>query len=492
VPLWFIGKRREALTGNSEAYKKQVVRYLEKRGYYLKASSDVEATFPDCILTRKDEDKEYWLEAKATTISLSDGSFLEQLGKYLAEYLKRTRPNRFRMIIACYNVRRPKLFQQVFEKFDPEAIQSIIDGMLEVSESNVERIITKASFDEIRRFFEETLVIVANPLELEVAIEKIAPKAPPSPSLTDAEYATRIMSNFGDVEPLKGPDTIFLNLFQIVIPDKIYIGKTPYPDAISIFSEKPEAQFPAFRLEKGRIYTFNDMSEGSLLGEFVYPDSVFSIDLNEFDKDDNNRRIVIKLLNIWIKNKCKKMGLSIDKRTKAFYFAKKTGGYDPVIVVWTPKSKKSEREMTKPMMKNGKLNYWVHRAANIFARNYWNQYYIQIRPRWLFSPDGVNPYDGEKAAVLDRSFRKSLYNRNANRFYDVLFWYRYVFSETDVQGTSKLDIFYETSTEEPIKIAKQVTVQSDRRPFEIEEVEQFDKIELIPTKTLDEYFRGDE
>jgi len=119
MPIWHIGKRREALTGNSEIYKKQVIRYLEKRGYYLKASSDVEATFPDCILTRKGEEREYWLEAKATTISLGDGSFLSQLGKYLAEYVARISSNRFRLIIACYRILNLGFFDQIFESVNP-------------------------------------------------------------------------------------------------------------------------------------------------------------------------------------------------------------------------------------------------------------------------------------------------------------------------------------------------------------------------------------
>jgi hypothetical protein len=59
MPIWHIGKRREALTGNSEVYKKILMRYLEKRGYYLKASSDIEATFADNILTKNNEEREY-------------------------------------------------------------------------------------------------------------------------------------------------------------------------------------------------------------------------------------------------------------------------------------------------------------------------------------------------------------------------------------------------------------------------------------------------
>jgi len=102
MPFERLGKVRESLTVNSELYKKHVLRYLEARGYYVKASSDVEGTFADAILTRKGDTREYWLEVKAETVSLNDSEFLKQLGKYLASYLYRTKENRFRMIIACY------------------------------------------------------------------------------------------------------------------------------------------------------------------------------------------------------------------------------------------------------------------------------------------------------------------------------------------------------------------------------------------------------
>jgi len=489
VPIWPVGRRREALTGNSEIYKRKIVQYLEKRGYYLKASSDVEATFADCILTKKDETREYWLEAKATKISLREASFLSQLGKYLSLYLRKTPQNRFRMMIACYNVVDLSFFEEIFDKGGLEAIDEVISGIAEVSEPEERNLIKAADSQVIRGFFAETTVIIANPLELEIAVEKITPSAPATPSLSDAEYAAQVIDNFGDVEPLKGSDIVFLNLFRLDIPEKLYIAETPYLTPRSIFSEKPDVEFPAFRLEKGRIYSFRGMKEGSLLGEFVDPQSVSAVNLEEFDKDENNRRVTVRLLNIWISNRFRSMGLWSDDRTGAYYLPKKKPGYDPITVVWTPRSRRSAREMTKPIMTDGKLNYWVHRAANVFAKKYWGDYYVQIRPRWLFSSDGRNPFGGERAASLDRAYRKSLYNRNPNKFYDVLFWYRYIFSEIDVEGTLKLDSFYEPTKEQVIKTDQQVTVQTNRRPnIEVEEeVELFDKIEPVRVRKLDEY-----
>ena len=493
VPIWQIGKRREALTGNSEVYKKQVTRYLRKRGYYVKASSEVEGIFADCILTKKDEAREYWLEAKATRISLGETKMLAQLGKYLAEYAKRSPANRFRMIIACYSITNPILFEQLFEHLESKTIEKLRIRIAEASKLKAKVIITRASQKDIRMFFEETIVIVANPHELKLAEEKISPSVPVTPTLSDAEYAGEILKKFGDIKPSQAKDLICLNLFELSLPKKLFIGKTPYRTAKSMFHEKPRVIFPSFLLEKGKLYSFQKMRKNSVLGEFVDPEPVAEIDVEEFDKDKNGERIVVRMLNLWIRNECRRMGLWFDTRTQAYYLPKKGGDENPITAVWKPRSRFSKRELTKPMMTDGKINYWVHRAAEIFARKFWGAYYMQIRPRWLFSSDGIYLFEGPRADRLDRAFRKSIYNRNLNQLYDVLFWFRYIFSETDVLGNIRLDNLTQIRNRRMIKVNKQVNLKSHRKPnVEIkEEVEKFDKIESEEVsffvKTLDNF-----
>jgi len=89
--------------------------------------------------------------------------------------------------------------------------------------------------------------------------------------------------------------------------------------------------------------------------------------------------------------------------------------------------------------------------------------------------------------------RKSIYNRNLNQLYDVLFWYRYLFSETDVMGNLRLDNMVQRGTEHLIKVKGQVSLKFDRIPnVEVEEeVEKLDTIEpeslSFLTRSLDEF-----
>lgn len=126
------------------------MRYWVGRQYYsVKASSDVEATFPDVILTRKGEKQEYWLEVKAMAISLGNSMFLRQLSQYLAEYLYRTPDNRFKLIIACYKLVDAQFFDKIFTQFDTEAITGLIKKMCDLSTPKIKATIENASSEEL-------------------------------------------------------------------------------------------------------------------------------------------------------------------------------------------------------------------------------------------------------------------------------------------------------------------------------------------------------
>lgn len=485
-----MGKFRESLTVSSEVYKKQVLRYLAGRDYYLKAGSDVEATFADSILTKKGEEREYWLETKDTAVSLGDSSFLLQLGKYLIEYLSRTPKSRFRMIIACSRIVNSSFFEKTYDRLESETIDGLTRQIAESSEKNARKIISDANPEDVRQFFADTIVIEASLKDLEMAQEKIRPIPPTKPTLPEAEYATKIMTEFGDIAPLNSPDRIFLNLFRLSLPTKIHIGETLYQTADDMFDEKPGVSFPIFDLEDGRIRSFDEFTKENPLSSFISFDSATSVDLTNFVEDEDNERVVVKILNRWIRRRCRKIGLEFDLRSKAYYYPRDAKGDGLVTAKWKPKLKHSTRELTKPMKKDGKINFWVHRGAEISARRYWGDFYIHIRPRFLFSSDGMTLLEGDRADKLDRDFRKSIYSRNLNQLYDVLFWHRHVFPETKDLGTASLDFYCGVDTKQSPKVLEQVTIKSEWKPnIEIaEDIEKLDKIEpTSKSKTLDDY-----
>jgi hypothetical protein len=488
MPIWRLGRYREALTVSSELYKKHVMRYLEKRGYFLKASSDVESTLADCILTKKGENRDYWLEVKATMVSLGDSSFLSQLGKYLAQYLARTSKNRFKLIIACFKLANPAFSDRVFEEVEFAAIEELAQRIAEASQLDTKSTITNANKDEIKQFFEDAVVIEADLKNLQVAEEKIQPTPPVLPDLPEAEYAAKVLKEFGDIAPSTSPDEIYLNLFRLEIPSKICIGNTSYETAQAIINENTGTLLPVFHLENGKIFCFEDFTESNPLSGFIVQGSATAADLTNFAGSDNNEHIIIAMLNRWIRRRCKAKGLEFDPRTKAYYFPR-ISEESAVTIEWKPRSKHSTRELTKPMISAGRVNFWVHRSAEIFARRYWEEYFVQIRPRFLFSSDGITLLEGIRADKLDRKFRKSIYSRNLNRLYDVLFWYRHIFPETANLGTMSFDRYLGQRMQQ-LRVQEQSQVRTEWKPnVEIaEDVEKYDKLKSVSKrKKLDDY-----
>lgn len=478
MPIERIGKLRESLTVNSEEYKEKFLRYLVGRQYYSKASSDVEATFPDVILTRKNEKREYWLEVKATAISLGNSEFLKQLAKYLAEYLNRTPENRFKLILACYQLVDVQFFDKIFTQFDSKAITGLIKKMCDLSTPQIKATIENASTDELKMFFEETTVKEADLKSLEFAEAKVTPTPPVKPSIEEADYAAVVINRFGDVPPLKAADKLFLNLFELILPPKIFIAKTTYNSAQEIFTEKPATYFP-FELREGQIFSFNPFGLGNPIQDFIVSESVIAIDFADFIKSDKNVHTVKLIINRWITKRCKKMGLKRNKRTNAFFYPRKFTEKGLVTATWKPKSRISVRDLTRPMKIDGKTYYWVHRSAEISVTDFCGKFYIQIRPRFLFSLDGLEIMEGADADKKDRYFRKSKYNRNLNQLYDVRFWCRHVFPETEHPEVMRLTKFTKHNPEHLIKIREQLSVDCKYKPNQEEQVdiETLDPIE---------------
>jgi len=115
--------------------------------------SYVEGTLADCILSRKGEDREYWLETKATTISLYEAKFASQLGRYLAAYLIKSPQKRFNMILAVHDYRKRHMFDSIYDELDETNIKELIEVIISTADEKVKRIIQEADFRTIRQFF---------------------------------------------------------------------------------------------------------------------------------------------------------------------------------------------------------------------------------------------------------------------------------------------------------------------------------------------------
>jgi len=479
MPIRRLRGRREALTINSEMYKKNIIQYLEARGYFVIASSDVESIFPDIIFQHQFESIENWLEVKATSVSLEDSDFIKQLSIYLREYLKRTPQNRFKFWLAAYKLISDS-FEKVFENFDEYKIRELIQKIISISDENIINIIQKADYSEIKQFFETSQIIEGEPEDITKSKSKISPEPPEIPQFDDVLYASKIMNNYDDIEPAIQEHIGYTNLFPFLLPSHLFISTTPFSNPQDIFNLNPQVRFPPFRLENKVIYTFEDI-EHSIFRQYVNIHTIKKDKLEVWiDKDKKNQNILMYILNKWIDNACKESGMLYDKRTVTYYYPKPKGRIRYLSKTWiTPKGIKKPRIVTNPYKRNTIVNFWAHRSVQVKATKKWGNFYLRIRPRWLFSEDGCSILEGEKSDKLDRFFRKSIYNRNKNKLYDALFWYHLLFKHTLGKAPKKLKTFLSTYKKAEIQVLDCIKLKLYRKPnTEIDEIEDAEYLEI--------------
>jgi len=494
LPIVHLGKRREALLGSGELYKKTVIEYLASRGYYVKMDSYVEGTLADCILSRKGEDREYWLETKATTISLHEAKFASELGEYLAEYLIRSPQNRFRMLLALHDYRKKRVFESIYDELDETNIKKLIEVITKVADKKEKRRIREAAFGDIKQFFEDTKVIRASLQGLRDTIEKIHPKPPTTPKLTDAKYAAEVLNRYRTNQPLEEKDTLLSNLFALKLPDNIYIALTSFKSPGEIYKTNPEVIFPIFRLVGGKIYSFHPFSAESTLCKTLKAESVAEVKLKEWDVTQDTRNIVLYLIHRQIDKLCEEKNLSYDERTKSHFFSAYEPREYPLKIRWKKAGRVSTRRVITPVRKEERsIYYYEHRAVEIPIRSLWGEYFIQLIPRRVFSGDCYTPYPGDISDRLDRAYRKSNFTRNRNQLNDVLFWSWYLFSEGSIpiESYSKPDTI--RSYSQTLKVGDQISVLSNVKPniperekAIDEEIEEIDTAQILDSFLIEE------
>ncbi|MFA5254127.1 MAG: hypothetical protein WC367_05595, partial [Methanoregula sp.] len=85
MSLDIIGGERESLTFSGEVHKKAIRNYLESQGYTQTTDSYVEGHLADMVFYNSEvaPGREFWIESKATDVSISEKKFSHTILEYL-------------------------------------------------------------------------------------------------------------------------------------------------------------------------------------------------------------------------------------------------------------------------------------------------------------------------------------------------------------------------------------------------------------------------
>ncbi len=177
---------------------------------------------------------------------------------------------------------------------------------------------------------------------------------------------------------------------------------------------------PAFRLVEDRVVTFHDLEdpEGPLAC-VVDAEEIEAVSTTELAQDEDDRRILISLLNMALSRHASRAGLVIDNEKQGrFYFPPR--GSAPNIMTWRPLKRKARRTVAKAAIKDGKVLFWRHLGAYLRMLFLANKFYLKVTPTWVITEDGKRIRGGPQVGKLVGNWTRA--ERNLHVLYHVRFW----------------------------------------------------------------------
>ena len=178
---------------------------------------------------------------------------------------------------------------------------------------------------------------------------------------------------------------------------------------------------PAFRVFEDRIITFHDPEGGeSPLSAIIEPGGeVDTYSCEELLQDEESRNVVISLLNMALSRHMNRAGLVIDEVKRGrYFFPPKNGGESTIM--WRPRSARATRTVAKPMVANGRTQFWRHLGAYMKIMYLASRLYLFIKPTWVLTSDGVQVLTGPD--VGKRVIKWTGAERNLQVLFHVRFW----------------------------------------------------------------------
>lgn len=187
---------------------------------------------------------------------------------------------------------------------------------------------------------------------------------------------------------------------------------------LSVGDEK--TRMPAFRVLSGRIISFHDLDgDDSLLATIVDQTKVQTFPVREVIRDEDDRKVVISLLNMSLSRHLMRCGLLVDNnRGNRFYYPPDNGKTREIL--WVPYKRQTKRTVTKLYTHGDRVRLWLHQAAYIKVVFLASNFYLQITPTWLLTEDGRTIKGGpEVGRIVNRWVGRE---RNLSVLYHVRFW----------------------------------------------------------------------
>ena len=146
---------------------------------------------------------------------------------------------------------------------------------------------------------------------------------------------------------------------------------------------------PPFVIKNGKLFFFAELISFPEFEERVILDKDANTEhfLKSFMKDDNNRRIIAQLINIYIKDYCYQKYIGYNRRYNRYYF-KLADNQDKRTEQYRSKKGRSTNRVVAQRQDYYGVKHVRHLGFQLDYVYSDEEYYVAINPKYLFTSDG--------------------------------------------------------------------------------------------------------
>jgi len=273
-------------------------------------------------------------------------------------------------------------------------------------------------------FFHSSTIVIGKGYLIEEEIRKREKEMRKSPCYKGKVLLREVKSRH---LPNRERTTITLNFMELLFPDEFWEVESKYKLSKTIYKKSkdkgikrlPAFSLPRFESQKPVIRTFD--SNFSNIQEYIKGEPY----KRQFSTLSYKRKI--ELLNahfrrwIWCKG--------LRRYNDIFFMPYETLNIDTGVKGNSPiliKGVKKSKVVTRPLFDNNKFNFVEHHAIRIKLGTLEGKFGIFLWPKFIFTENGVDVIEGERAKRIYRHYRNPDYLRNSNKRSELKFWSHFI------------------------------------------------------------------
>jgi len=213
------------------------------------------------------------------------------------------------------------------------------------------------------------------------------------------------------------------NIIEIEkLPDYIYSAPFICKNVKEMFELYPTVRFPPFTITENMVFSFTELNKSNnALRNIIDLTAVTHLLINELVEKPEGEKMLVRMLNDYLRSYMMKLGLIVDPKKKRAYFPKTEDGER--VISYQARFKKATRTVVRPRYNaaKDKIRYWEHKAFYYSVKRYGDDWTIIIESSYVFTLDGYkNLFAPLKTGAL--ATKKASRDYNINVLNDLTFW----------------------------------------------------------------------